>query len=125
MTEFEYFAYTGLESDLNEDGLHTGIYAPVYEEPVTYKGSISAPSGAAVMAFDGQNIRYTHVLLLDNPDIDIQETGYIVWKGKKYDITAVRPSMNVLNIALRQQTENHGDQLEEADEGDISGEDNP
>lgn len=109
-TEFEYYAYSGLESDEDENGLHTGVWHPVYDDPVTYKGNISAPSGSAVQAFDGLEVRYTHVLLMDNPNADISETGYIVWKGKEYDVTAVRPSLNVLSVALRMRTENHGDQ---------------
>ena len=110
-TEFEYYAYTGVDSDIDEEtGMHTGIPHPVYDDPVTYKGNISAPSGAAVQAFDGLEVRYTHVLLMDDPNADISETGYIVWKGKAYDVTAVRPSLNVLSVALRMRTENHGDQ---------------
>ena len=112
-TKFEYCAYTGLESDLNEDGLHTGVYVPVYDDPVEYRGNISVPSGRAVQAFDGLEIRYTHVLVMDKPETDIQETGKILWKGKTYDITAVRRSLNVLNVALRERTEDHGDQYTE------------
>lgn len=109
-TEFEYYAYTGLETDEDENGMHTGVWRPVYDNPVTYKGNISSPSGSAVQAFDGLEVRYTHVLLMDDPNADISETGYIVWKGKEYDVTAVRPSLNVLSVALRMRTENHGDQ---------------
>lgn len=109
-TKFEYCAYTGLESDLNEDGLHTGVYKPVYDDPVEYRGNISAPSGRAVQAFDGLEIRYTHVLIMDKPDTDIDEYGKILWNGKTYAITAVRRTMNVLNVALMEQTEDHGDQ---------------
>ena len=116
-TEFEYYAYTGLDSDIDEDGLHTGIFKPVYKTPVTYKGNISTPSGQTVQAFDGLEIRYSHVLVMDDPKADISETGYIVWKGNTYDITAVRPSLNVLSVALRQRTKDHGDQYEEP-EGD-------
>ena len=112
-TEFKYYAYTGLDSDLNEDGIHTGVYVPVYKAPVTYMGNISVPSGNAVQAFDGLEIRYTHVLLMDNPKAEIDEYGKIEWKGKTYDITAVRPSLNVLSVALKQRTEDHGDQYTE------------
>ena len=108
--EFEYYAYTGLDSDLNSDGLHTGVWQPIYADPVTYVGNISTPSGSAVQAFDGLDIRYSHVLVMDDPDADIEETGYVRYKGKRYDITAVRPSLNVLSVALRQRTKNHGDQ---------------
>ena len=116
-TEFEYYPYTGLESDEDENGLHTGVWHPVYDEPVTYKGNISAPSGAAVQAFDGLDIRYTHVLLMDDPNADISEMGRIRWKGRMYRITAVRPSMNVLSVALLAETVNYGDQYHETDGG--------
>ena len=109
-TEFEYFAYTGLESDLNEDGLHTGVPKPVYDDPVTYRGNISVPSGQTAQAFDGLGIRYTHVLVLDKPDIGIKEDGIIRWKGELYFIRASLPSLNVLSIALQQRTKNNGDQ---------------
>lgn len=109
-TEFQYYAYTGLYTDLDENGLHTGVPRPLYAAPVTYVGNISSPSGAAVQAYDGIDIRYTHSLVMDNPNADIRETGYIVWQGKPYDITAVRPSLNVLSVALYQRTEDNGDQ---------------
>lgn len=116
-TEFKYYAYTGLDSDVNDDGLHTGIWKPVYEKPVVYKGNISAPSGAAVQAFDGIEIRYTHILLMNDIRADIRETGYIEWRGKQYDITAVRHSINTLSVALEQRIEDNGDQYNEP-EGD-------
>lgn len=110
-TEFDYYAYSGLQSDLDENGLHTGEWKPLYDErPVTYKGNISIPSGRTVQAFDGLEIRYTHVLVMDDPNVDISETGYIEWKNRKYDITAVRRSINSVSIALHQRTEDHGDQ---------------
>lgn len=117
MTEFEYYAYTGLDSDLNEDGLHTGIWKPVYDGPYIYRGNISAPSGSTVQGFDGIEVRYTHILVMEDPELDLRETGYIVWKGKEYDITAVLPSLNVMLIALQQRTADHGDQYKES-EGD-------
>ena len=113
--KFEYLPYTGLESDLDEDGLHTGVPKPVYGDPVEYVGNISAPSGSAIQAFDGLERRYTHVLLMDAPDADIREYGKVRFKGRLYTITAVRPSMNVLSIALLADTVDHGDQLAEED----------
>lgn len=111
-TEFEYYKYAGLKSDLNEDELHTGIPEPKYESPVTYRGTISTPSGNVAIALDGAEIRYTHVLVMDKPDVDISETGYIIWKDRKYDVTAVRPSLNSVTIALHQRVEDFGDQAE-------------
>ena len=111
MTEFKYYAYTGLTSDVDEEtGLHTGVPKPVYADPVSYKGNISSPSGSTVQAFDGLEIRYSHVLVMDDPNADIKETGYILWKGNKYSVEAVRPSLNFLSVALRQQIQDYGDQ---------------
>ena len=104
-TEFEYYAYTGLDSDEDENGLHTGVWKPVYEDPVTYKGNISVPSGTAVQAFDGIETRYTHVLLMDDVNTPIDEAGLIDWNGSTYMIRAVRPSLNVLAIALKKKTD--------------------
>ena len=111
MTEFEYLPYTGVDTDVDEEtGLHTGVFHPIYGDPVAYKGNISSPSGSAVQAFDGLEIRYSHVLIMDDPNADIHETGKVVWKNRLYQITAVRPSLNVLSVALLAETVDHGDQ---------------
>lgn len=108
-TEFEYLPYTGLSSDLNEDDEHTGEFHPVYDEAITYRGNISSPSGYVNQTFYGMDVRYTHVLVMDNPNADIQETGLIRWKDDLYEIRAVRPSINGLSVALRRQTKDHPD----------------
>ena len=109
MTEFEYQAPQEAETDLNEYGEHTGEFRPVYAEAVTYRGNISAPSGQTEHQFYGEDIRYTHTLVMCDMSVDIKEGGLITWNGHKYDIVAVRPSLNVLSIALRRQTESDGD----------------
>ena len=114
-TSFVYYAYTGLGSDLNEDGLHTGNWKPTYAKPETLKGNISSPSGSTEQTFAGLDIRYSHVLLMDDLKADIRESGYIVWRGNEYDITAVIPSQNVLLVALLQRTKDYGDQAAEPD----------
>lgn len=109
LTKFEYLPYTGNQSDLNESGEHTGEYYPVYGEPVTYRGNIASPTGYAAQTFYGLDIRYSHILVMDKPDADIQETGLVRWRGDLYDIRAVRPSINVLSVALQRQTANHAE----------------
>lgn len=111
-TLFEYKPWTGAESDLNDDGEHTGEFHPVYGDPVEYRGNISTPNGQTQQQFYGEDIRYTHTLVMDKPDADINEHGQILWKGHTYEILAVRPSLNVLSVALRRQTENHGEPYE-------------
>ena len=123
-TKFEYLPYTGLETDLNEDGEHTGDFRPELGEPKEYRGNISTPSGQTMQQFYGADVRYTHTLVMDKPDAEIDEYGVVRWKGDLYDIMAVRPSLNVLSIALRKQTGNHTQpyepdpEVEEAEEAE-------
>jgi len=102
---FLYRAYLGKEEKL-KDGRHTGIQEAKYDEPVRYRGNISAPSGFATDNLFGVNTQYTHVLVIDNPDANIAEDGLIEWKGSVYEVKAVRPSINVLSVALKKRTEN-------------------
>ena len=107
-TAFEYRANLG-EQETLVDGMHTGDYGITYAAPVRYRGNISAPSGFATDNLFGVNTKYTHVLLLDNPNADIQEDGLIDWKGATYEIKAVRPSINVLAVALKKRTANNAE----------------
>lgn len=108
MTEFEYIPFDGTETDLNEYGEHTGEFRPAYGRPIRYRGNISSPSGQTQMTFYGEDIRYSHTLVMHDPNADINEYGLIRWKGHLYDILSVKQSLNVLSAALRRQTENHG-----------------
>lgn len=96
-------------TDLNEDGEHTGEFRKEYRDPIRYRGNISVPSGFAANEIFGTDTRYTHVLVMDNPEADISEMGMIRWKGDLYEIRAVRPSINVLSVALRKKTVNHAE----------------
>ena len=108
-TVFEYLPPDGETSDLNDNGEHTGDFYQVHKDPVEYRGTISTPSGYISQNFFGTDTRYTHVLMMDDPDVDITELGMIRWKGKLYEIRAVRPSINSVSIALREKTINHTD----------------
>jgi len=114
-TKFEYLPYTGIDTDLNEDGEHTGEFHHVYGDPVEMKGNISTPSGRVNQTFYGQDIRYTHTLVIENLNAEITEKGVIRWKDELYDIQAVRPSINVLSVALKKQTTAHDDPYVEPD----------
>lgn len=103
-TTFTYTAYVGKQEKL-KDGKHTGKFTEAYyADPVEYRGNIFVPSGWDYQQLFGIETRYTHVLVMDQPDADITESGLIQWKGNEYEIKAVRPSLNVLRIALRQRT---------------------
>ena len=114
-TEFQYRGYKGETSGKDENGHFTGDPVVLYHEPVTYWGNISVPSGQAIQSFDGLGVRYSHVLLMDDPTIDIKEGGLVLWNNRTYQVQAVRPSLNVLSVALLQCPTNHGDQYIEPD----------
>ena len=102
-TPFVYRPFLG-QREILENDRHTGQYEPTYGEDVPYTGTMGEPNGYSQNTFYGIETNYTHVLLLDKPDADIRETGLIEWKGDVYEIVAVRPSLNVLSVALRKQT---------------------
>ena len=121
LTEFEYLAYLG-ETDVDpETGMHTGEPTAQYGEPEWYEGNISVPSLMTNPTYFGTDIRYTHVLLMDDPEAEIKEYGLIRWEGDMYEIRAVRPSYNVLSIALRKQTKNHAETEEDQGEPEEPG----
>ena len=105
-TTFEYRANLG-EQEVLLNGMHTGNYGITYADPVRYRGNISAPSGFATDNLFGVNTKYTHVLVMDKPDVDITEDGLIDWKGAVYEVKAVRPSINSVSIALKKRTANN------------------
>lgn len=116
LTEFSYIPHLG-ETDIDpETGKHTGDPVPTWGEPVPMTGNISTPSLHVNPTFYGEDIRYTHTLVMDDPDAGIDEYGEILWKGDRYEIRAVRPSLNVLSVALRKKTKDNSEPEGEEDE---------
>lgn len=99
-SEFAYAAYEG-KTEILKDGKHTGKFQVSYSDPKRYTGNISVPYGQAQQQLFGIETKYTHVLLMDNPEADIREGVRVQWKGNVYEVTAVRPSQNVLAVALK------------------------
>lgn len=108
-TEFEYLPYDGVDTDLNAYGEHTGELYRTYGQPIRMRGNISTPSGHTNPTFYGDDIRYTHTLVMEHPREEINEYGIIRWKGDLYTITAVRPSINSVSVALKKETVDHFD----------------
>lgn len=105
LTDVEYLPYIKKEEILTESGRHTGKYTVKYGDPVAFRANIGTPNGQVQNQFYGIDPDYTHVMVTDDPDMDISETGKIVWKGNAYEIKAVRPSLNVLSVALKKMKE--------------------
>lgn len=104
---FSFFPYKGKEEIL-KDGKHTGKFEVKYHPALVYEGNISTPSGLAQQQLFGIETQYTHVLLMDNPNAAISEDGLVKWKGSTYEVKAVRPSKNVLAVALKKRTDSNG-----------------
>ena len=117
-TVFEYLPPDGETSDLNDNGEHTGEFYPVHRRPVSFRGNISTPSGYITQNFFGTDERYTHVLIMDDPQEAISTLGQIRWMGDLYEIRAVRPSINTLSVALRRKTKNNVEDEPEQTDGE-------
>lgn len=99
---FRYFPYVG-ETEAMDGERHTGNMKPRYGLPFEYVGNLSAPSNMAQANLFGLNTPYTHVLLTE-AGAEIAENGAVECGGRWYDVTAVRPTMNTVSIALKQRT---------------------
>lgn len=101
---FVYRPYAGEAYDVT--AADPGDYRPSYGDPVSYRGNISPPDGLVTDNLFGLGVNYSHVLVMDDPNADIDEYGIVEWNDESYDVIAVRRSLNVLSVALRQRTAN-------------------
>lgn len=109
-TTAEWIPYDSVGDDLDEFGRHTGEPKPTYGSPVTLERvNISTPSGRVNQTFYGQDVRYTHTMLLERTVNGMTEHDRIRWKDELYEIMAVRPSLNVTAVAMRKLTVNHAE----------------
>ena len=100
LTSFDYKECLGQEEVVTNDR-HTGRYETKYADPVAMVGFISLSRGFIANQWYGIDDRYTHTLLMEDPNAPIKEDGLIIWKGDTYEIRAVRPSLNMLSAVLR------------------------
>ena len=97
---FEYRAYHGVEEILN-DGMHTGEYEIVYEDPVRFSGNISPASGYIAQKLFGIDNDCTHIIVVASPNTGIKTSGIIDWNGYEHSILEVRESLNNTSIAIK------------------------
>lgn len=103
---FLYLPYLQTDAVLDDDERETGEEAPDYAPPVEKKGNISPADQAAYVQIFGTFTDYTHILVMDDPNVEIDENGLIVWKGNTYIVQRVAPSINSVRIALKKVTIN-------------------
>lgn len=104
--EFTYEHYLG-ESDYDpETETYSGEPEAQYGGGGTYRGNLSVPSGVTNQTLYGLDAKYSHVILMDDPHADIREDGRITIGEEIYEVVAVRPSINVLAVAVQRITRN-------------------
>lgn len=78
MKDFYFASYTGKVEMEDEYGNNTGEYEVTYSNLVKCKGNISAAQGEVQSRQFGDSESYDKVIVLDNPDIPIDEYS-ILW----------------------------------------------
>lgn len=79
----QYKNYVSTEYEENELGRKTGHRSVTYSDVKTVYGTVSAANGAVSLQMFGTDENYNKTLVLDMPDIDINENS-VVWVDKPY-----------------------------------------
>lgn len=99
-----YANYKGKEQ-IMINGKATGQYKVTYEEPVTLLAYVSAGNGSASAEIFGVNESYDKVIILDEPNIEINEAA-VVWVEQAvvdpydYVVKKVVKSINSISIGI-------------------------
>lgn len=103
LRRFRYALYDGQTALKDDAGYETGEYEVLYKAPVTAYGNISAAKGDASVQPFGNDIQYDHVIVMDTPDVPIDEHAvlYIDREDKPdYEVRKVARSLNAVAIAI-------------------------
>lgn len=93
---------------VEKDGKKTGRRITVYDNVVTVYGTVSTPTGTAVLDMFGTDKDYDKIVVLDKPDIDINENT-VLWLDVPYSenvahdyiVRRVIRNHNFLTIGVR------------------------
>lgn len=97
----------------DEYGNLTGEYYLSYDKPVLIMANVSASRGESTTRQFGEDVRYDHIIVLDDPAFPIAETS-ILWidtlpeiaedgtteTPHDYIVKQVAPSLNSISIAV-------------------------
>jgi len=78
-----YSNYQSVSYKTNEKGLKTGSKSITYTDIRKMFGTVSTPTGGAVVEMFGSDEKYDKVIVLDKPDIVIKETS-VLWLDVPY-----------------------------------------
>lgn len=84
---FFYALHAGQTEIIDEYGNATGQYKVSYSDPVASYGNVSAAKGEIQSRQFGESETYDKVIVLDNPDVEIDEYS-ILWVDVKPKLTS-------------------------------------
>lgn len=110
-----YSNYHSVSYKTNEKGLKTGSKAITYTDIRKMFGTVSTPTGGAVVEMFGSDEKYDKVIVLDKPDIDIHETS-VLWLdvaygsnvSHDYEVKKIIRNRNFLIIGVRKVDKKNG-----------------
>lgn len=79
-----YKNFVATEFAEDTQGNKTGRKITNYTEPITVYGTVSTPTGNAVLEMFGTNENYDKIVVIDMPSINISENS-VLWLDRKYD----------------------------------------
>ena len=105
-----YFAnYQGTREIIDDEGLNTGEYEPVYSEIGETYGNISVGQGDTESRQFGSSVMYDKVIVMDDPNVPIDEYS-ILWVDivpdtnvgipHDYIVKGVHRGINSISIAI-------------------------
>lgn len=110
-----YSNYVSVSYKTNEKGLKTGSKEITYTDIKKMFGTVSTPTGNAVVEMFGSDEKYDKVIVLDKPDIDIHETS-VLWLdvaygsdvSHDYEVKKIIRNRNFLIIGVRKVDKKNG-----------------
>lgn len=86
---------------IDENGYHTGDYAPVFGEEQQLFLSVSANKGDYSEQMFGDVLDYDRTMLISDPDCPIDENTRVTIDEQTYVVKAVARSLNVSQYAIK------------------------
>lgn len=78
-----YKNYVRTDYEVDTNNRKTGNKTVVYSDAITVYGTVSTPTGNAILEMFGTNENYDKVVVLDMPSINIDENS-VLWLDRTY-----------------------------------------
>ena len=98
---FYYALYNAKRELQDDDGYFTGEYELKYGNPISATANISAARGETVMRQFGEELEYDKVIVMDNPDLRIDEYS-VLWIDTMPQIESDKSTQTPHDYVVRQ-----------------------